>query len=136
MQVIYEFTEEQIEDLHELYRREWWTDTRTLVDTKACVEGSQICIGIVDASSRLRGFARVLSDFTFKALIFDLIVSEECRGTGLGDKLMELIVNHERLRRVKHFELYCLPEMHAFYERRGFSPDVGGITLMRRIEAP
>ena len=135
MQVIYEFTEEQIENLQELYRREWWTDTRTLAETKACVEGSQISIGIVDAAGRLQGFARVLTDFTFKALIFDVIVSQGCRGTGLGDRLMELIMSHERLRRVKHFELYCLPEMYAFYERCGFSPDVGDITLMRCIKA-
>ena len=135
MQVIYEFTEEQIEDLQKLYRREWWTDARTLGETKACVEGSQICIGIIDTSGRLHGFARVLTDFTFKALVFDVIVSEECRGTGLGDKLMELVMNHEQLRQVKNFELYCLPELYAFYERWGFSSDVGDITLMRCVKA-
>ena len=125
MKVIYELNEQQIKDLHELYQREWWTKGRSLIDTKACVEGSQICIGVVDASGRLQGFSRVLTDYTFKALIFDLIVSERQRGTGLGDKLMEFIMNHEQLRPVKHFELYCLPELYAFYENFGFSPDVG-----------
>ena len=135
MEFIYEFDEGQIKDLHTLYQREWWTKGRSLIDTKACVEGSQICIGVVDASGHLQGFARVLTDYTFKALIFDLIVSERQRGTGLGDKLMGLIMNHEQLRHVKHFELYCLPELYAFYENYGFSPDVGDIKLMRCVSA-
>ena len=134
MQVIYEFNEEQIKELQELYAREWWTNTRTLVETRACVEGSQICIGIIDTSGRLQGFARVLTDYTFKALVFDVIVSEACRGTGLGDKLMALVMNHEQLTHVKHFELYCLPELYAFYKRWGFSSDVGDITLMRCVK--
>ena len=134
MEFIYELDEGQIKDLHTLYQREWWTKGRSLIDTKACVEGSQICIGIVDVSGRLQGFSRVLTDYTFKALVFDVIVSEACRGTGLGDKLMALVMNHEQLTHVKHFELYCLPELYAFYKRWGFSSDVGDITLMRCVK--
>ena len=131
MKVIYELNEEQVNDLHELYQREWWTKGRSLAETKQCVEGSQISIGVVDAAGSLQGFSRVLTDYTFKALIFDVIVSEQHRGTGLGDKLMELIMNHEQLRRIKHFELYCLPELFGFYEKFGFSSDVGDVKLMR-----
>lgn len=43
----------------------------------------------------LVAYARVLTDFTFKALIFDVIVSENQRGCGLGDKLTELIKTKE-----------------------------------------
>jgi GNAT superfamily N-acetyltransferase len=131
MEVIYELNEEQIGDLHNLYQREWWTEGRSLAETKQCVEGSQICIGLVDDAGALYGFSRVLTDYTLKALIFDVIVSEQYRGTGLGDELMELVMGHEQLRRVKHFELYCLPEMYGFYEKFGFSPDVGDVKLMR-----
>ena len=131
MKVIYELNEEQIIDLHELYQREWWTKGRSLAETKQCVEGSQISIGVVDAAGSLQGYSRVLTDYTFKALIFDVIVSERHRGTGLGDKLMELIMSHEQLRGIKHFELYCLPELYGFYEKFGFSPDVGDVNLMR-----
>jgi len=45
---------------------------------------------------------------------------------------MDWIVEHPDLRAVRHFELYCLPELRGFYERWGFSSDVGGIVLMRR----
>ena len=81
----------------------------------------------------LQAFARVLTDYTFKALIFDLIVSNKQRRKGLGKKIMLKIINHPKLQSVKHFELYCLPEMFNFYEEYGFSADVGKIKLMRLV---
>ena len=134
MEVIYDLSGRQIGDLHQLYQGEWWTRGRSLAETKQCVDGSQICIGVIDDAGALHGFSRVLTDFTFKALIFDVIVSEPHRGTGLGDKLMALVMDHEGLRRVKHFELYCLPELYGFYGRFGFSSDVGAVNLMRYVK--
>ena len=131
MDVIYKLNDKQIEDLQQLYQKEWWTKGRSFKETKLGVEGSQICVGIVDSSGKLQGFARVLTDYIFKAIIFDVIVSENQRGIGLGNKLLDLIKNHEDLTRVKHFELYCLPEMCGYYERHGFSGNIGEIKLMR-----
>jgi len=68
-------------------------------------------------------------------MIFDVIVSETVRGGGLGQKIMGLIKNHERLKQVKNLELYCLPEMESFYSSFDFSTEVGGIKLMRCINA-
>ena len=61
----------------DVYKRqgEWWTRSRSLEETKQCVLGSQICIGITSEADNLVGFVRVLTDFTFKALIFDVIVA-------------------------------------------------------------
>lgn len=134
MKVIESFSDSHIVELHGLYQAEWWTSERTLEETKACVDGSQICIGIIDENETLVGFVRVLTDFVFKALIFDVIVSEQARGLKLGHQLMELVCNHPKLKKVKHFELYCLPEMLAFYERYGFSEQVGDIKLMRSVK--
>jgi hypothetical protein len=50
MKAIYELNEEQISDLQVLYQNEWWTKGRSLAETKQCVEGSQISIGVVDAA--------------------------------------------------------------------------------------
>ena len=133
MEVIETLNEVQIKELHALYQIEWWTKGRTLTETEACVKGSQICLGLVDNKGALKGFARVLTDYVFKALILDLIVSYEQRNMRLGSQLLSLIKNHPKLKKVKHFELYCLPEMFSFYEKHGFSSDVGEIKLMRHI---
>jgi len=132
MNVIDTLSDKHVEDLHRMYQAEWWTRGRSLEDTRRCIAGSQVCIGLADDAGNLQGFARVLTDFTFKALVFDVIVSTRQRGTGLGNKLMELLENHDKLKHVKHIELYCLPEMFPFYEKHGFARDVGDIQLMRR----
>lgn len=131
MDVIYSLDVRQIEELYKLYQQEWWTQGRTLSETRSCVEGSQINIGLVDERGSLKAFVRVLTDYTFKALIFDLIIAKDYRGIGLGGELISLIKHHKELQRVKHFELYCLPEMFPFYEKHGFTGDVGQIRLMR-----
>jgi predicted GNAT family N-acyltransferase len=133
MVFIEEFSAAQVENIHRLFGGEWWTKQRTLQETQSCIKGSQICIAALDNKGELQGFCRVVTDFTFKALIFDVIVSRQYRGHRLGDDLMLAIKAHPKLRQVKHFELYCLPELAPFYQKHGFRHDVGGISLMRHI---
>ena len=95
---------------------------------------STVVVGLVNAQGDLVAFARVLSDLTFKAFLFDVIVAAPYRDQGLGRELMEAILHHESLQDVKHFELYCLPEMTDFYRQYGFTDDVGAITFMRKGE--
>ena len=132
MHIVYRLDETRIAQLHALFAREWWTAGRSLEETRRCVEGSQIRIGLIDDAGDLTGFARVITDYTFKALIFDVVVAGGHRGKGLGDRLIELVLEHRELARVGHFELYCRPEIEPFYERHGFSAEVGGVRLMRR----
>jgi GNAT superfamily N-acetyltransferase len=133
LRVVDRLTEEQKQDLHVMYQGEWWSKDRTLEETHRVVDGSQVCIGLVESSGRLVGFTRIITDFVFKALVFDVIVAPGYRGVGVGDRLMSLAVGHERLRGVKSMELYCLPELMPFYQRHGFSDDVGRVRLMRRV---
>lgn len=132
-EVITDLHDLHIEQLHMLYQNEWWTKGRSLELTRQCVKGSQVRFGLVDERTNLIGFARVITDYTFKALIFDVIVAKHVRALGLGDRLVGLVLNHERLRSVRHIELYCLPELVPYYSRFRFSTDIGGIQLMRRV---
>ena len=101
MEVIYELTPKQMHGLYHLFQNEWWTRGRSLNDTIKCVEGSQVCIGLADKNDTLIGFTRILTDYTFKALIFDLIVAKEFRSRGLAKKLISLIKTHDELVNVK-----------------------------------
>lgn len=134
MEAIYNLSENHIQDLHNLYKNEWWTNKRSLEETRKCVQGSQVCIGLIKNNS-LIGFVRVITDYTFKALIFDLIINREHRAKSLGKKLMRLIKNHKDLKCVTHFELYCLPELIDFYKQFEFSEKIDGIKLLRCINA-
>ncbi|WP_456431598.1 GNAT family N-acetyltransferase [Nitratifractor sp.] len=132
MTPIQALTPRQIEELHRLYRQQWWTRDRTLEETRSLVAHSDIVAGYADAAGHLAAFARVLSDFTIKALIFDLIVAEPYRNQGLGKALIQAILDHPALSRVRHFELYCLPEMAPYYETMGFEKQNDTLVLMRR----
>jgi len=129
---VYELSPSYIHQLYHLYRREWWTKDRTLEQTEKVLKHSQVIVGLLNEADELVGFARVLTDFTFKALIFDLIVKEEYREQGLGRRLLEAIFLHEALRDVRHFELYCLEEMVPYYRRFGFSEEMGKLVFLRR----
>ncbi|MDQ2075205.1 GNAT family N-acetyltransferase [Marinimicrobium sp. ABcell2] len=131
MEVIEDFAEKHVLQVHALYQREWWTKGRTVEQTRNCISGSQICIGVLASDGNVIGFTRVLTDFTFKAIIFDVIVEESHRGHGIGERLISLVKSHKKLRSVTHFELYGLPELIPFYKKHGFTTEVGGIALMR-----
>jgi GNAT superfamily N-acetyltransferase len=115
-----------------LYSYGWWTQGRERRAVKRMLEGSDVIVGYCDPSSdRLVAFARVLTDFVYKALILDVIVAAAHRKSGLGRRLLDDLLEHPELREVLHFELYCLPNMLPFYERWGFSAALGDLRFMR-----
>jgi ribosomal protein S18 acetylase RimI-like enzyme len=113
-------TEPQIVELHELYKHEWWTKDRSLGDVRIMVENSSLIIGFVEEDEKLVAFCRVLTDFVFRATIYDVIVAESWRGQGLGRRLMDAVCQHPQLQRVSTLWLCCNPDMTAFYEKWGF----------------
>lgn len=129
--IIYNFSDKHLKQILELYREMGWSEGRSMEEINKCLKNSQLSVGIVDENNNLNGFARVITDFVYKALILDVMVKTAHQGKGLGKKLMSIVKNHETLKKVKHFELYCLPEMEPFYSSFGFTTDVEGIKLMR-----
>ena len=127
--------EAEVVQLVELFRGEWWTKERTESDVRRMLEHTDLVQAARSrATGELLGFARVLTDRIYKAFIFDLIVTPALRERGVGRLLLERILEHPSLARVRHFELYCLPEMVPYYERWGFTSelDVQLVRLDRR----
>ena len=130
--IVETLTESQVSDLMDLYKNEFWSDKRTREDVVKMLASTDVIIGLVDECDRLIGITRVLTDFVYRAMIFDVIIKPTHRKMGLGAKLMDAVLNHPRLQTVEHFYLNCLPNMIPFYERWGFSDDVGEIKFLRR----
>lgn len=131
---IEQLSDSQLDDLRRLFECEWWTQWRSDSQVRSQIAGSDIIVALCDADSRrLVAFARVITDFTIKALILDVIVDRDYRSQGLGKRLIDTVVAHPALKSVRHFELYCLPELVPFYERWGFSDSLGELRFMRLV---
>lgn len=135
--VVNALSEAQTEQLHTLYQREWWSAGRSLADVRTMLQRCDFIFGVTDPASRqLLAFARVLTDHVFKAVLFDVIVHPDHRSAGLGSFLISHITAHPVLSRVRHIELFCRPELEAFYRRHGFTAELGELIQMRRANDP
>lgn len=130
--IVSELTEQQISELTDLYRNEFWSQNRTTQEVAKMLAASDIVIGLIDESDRLIAFTRVLTDFVYRAVIFDVIVKPTHRSQGLGKQLLDIVIHHPQLQSVEYLGLFCLPDMVPFYERWGFTTEHGGLQLMFR----
>ena len=80
------------------------------------LKNPDIVIGVRNGTNDLVGFARVLTDFVYKATVFDFIVHPRWCGRKIEKFLMDTIVNHQEPRNVEHFDLNFLSERYPFYE--------------------
>jgi predicted GNAT family N-acyltransferase len=100
------------------------------------LDATRILVGFADPKTgRLIAFARVITDFAFKALVLDVIVDSSARKSGLGRALMDAVVAHPELAQVQHFELYCRPELIPLYQRWGFQEVDRDLRFMRRASS-
>ena len=122
----------QIEQLWHMYQAEWWSRGRNIEDVRRAVQHSDLIFAFCHpATGQLAAFARVLTDHVYKAVIFDVIVDGPHRNTGVGRMLIEAITSHPALLFVENLELYCRPELVAFYRKWGFTEDLGNLRFMR-----
>ncbi|MGB3201980.1 MAG: GNAT family N-acetyltransferase [Nodosilinea sp.] len=120
--LIHDLNPAQVEQLHQMYLQEWWSKDRALADVPILLHNSDLLFGLWDADSqRLAAFCRVLSDWIYRAIVFDVIVAADYRKQGLGAKLIEHVTTHPRLAQVECIQLFCTPEMQPFYEKYGFT---------------
>ncbi|MEP7454740.1 GNAT family N-acetyltransferase [Phyllobacterium sp. SB3] len=118
-------------ELHDLYSKEWWTKGRSFDDMMRMLKHSDLTLGCCTENGKLIGFARVLTDYTFKAFIFDVIAHESFRGLGVGQRIVKRIFDHETLNGVRSFELYCPDHIAPFYEKLGFTRSTSSLLVHR-----
>lgn len=123
---------DQIEQLFEMYEDVWFTQGRELNDVVIMLENSYLTLGFLDGNE-LVGFCRAISDGVYKAFIFDVIVKESYQEQGVGKKIVETLLAHDKMKDVGHIELYCPEKLTPFYEKFGF--EVRTSLLMRNSKS-
>ena len=132
MKIIENFTEEQVNQMLNLFQQAWWSNTRTLEDIKIMVQNTNLLLGVIDENNNLIGFSRALTDTTFKAYILDVIIDDNHRNNGIGKILIEMLLKHPKIKNVKHVELICKNELMPFYAKWGFKAIQDDVHFVRR----
>ena len=119
-----------VAQLLELYRTTWWANDRSSEQIRRALTHSHPVITAWDGS-KLVGFARVISDLTYRATIWDVIVRPTYQGKGVGRAVMNAVLDHPDLKTVTQFVLLT-SDKHTFYERLGFRPEREMAMTLRR----
>ncbi|MGB0911402.1 MAG: GNAT family N-acetyltransferase [Nitrospirales bacterium] len=96
-----------------------WSRGRTREDTYSMLANSDLVISAWEDTS-LIGFGRVLTDYVFRASIWDVIIDQQYQGQDIGTQLMRHILDHPSLKNVELLWL-CTRDKQAFYATLGFS---------------
>ncbi|TAJ32125.1 MAG: N-acetyltransferase [Nitrospirae bacterium] len=102
-----------------LYAQAPWAVGRTLADVQEMLTHTDLALSAWDGD-RLVGFGRVLTDYVYRASIWDVIVDRAYQGQDIGTQLVQRMLHHPSLKRVELFWL-CTRDKQAFYEKLGFS---------------
>ena len=117
------------EQLQALLRQTGWANQRSIEGIQKMLQGTPLTLGAWEGD-RLVGFARVITDGIYRALIDDVVVEESTRGTGIGSELMRQLI--ERLTEVEAVFLHCGEQVVSFYERHRFERSYGVIMDLKK----
>lgn len=104
---------------HFLASESYWSKNIPVEVVKRAINNSE-CFGIYHEGGQV-GFARVITDYASLAYLADVFVLKEHRGKGLGKHLVEFILRHEPLKKIRRMMLATL-DGHGLYSQFGFTP--------------
>jgi GNAT superfamily N-acetyltransferase len=94
------------------------------------VENS-VCFGVFHQGKQI-GFARVITDFSEFASLWDVFIDEEHRRQGVGKELMKYIFEHPRLKGI--FRWFLMTEdAHGLYQKYGFKTEAYNPYVMMKV---
>lgn len=119
MPTVRELTPADAPELTVLYESyEWWAD-RTVENVRAALAETELALG-VEVNGDLVAATRVLTDYQYYANLFDLVVATDHRNEGLGELVLESVLDHPDLQSTPRVSLLCREGLVPFYESVGF----------------
>jgi N-acetylglutamate synthase-like GNAT family acetyltransferase len=83
-------------------------------------KNSALLVGAFDSNNDQIAFSRVVSDKTRFAYIMDVVVNEPYRKKGIGQAMIQYILNHHELKDVYRW-LLSTKDAHGVYQKVGFN---------------
>ena len=94
-----------------------WAKQRSVEDVRDMLRCTDLVLTAWDGAI-LVGFGRVLTDYVFRASIWDVVVDKRYQGRHIGTELVQRILHHPKLAKVELF--WLCTRRPGFYERLGF----------------
>jgi N-acetylglutamate synthase-like GNAT family acetyltransferase len=107
-----------------------WGGDLTSESLGRAVENS-LCFGLYQGATQL-GFVRVITDLATYGYLTDVVIEEPYRGQGLGEWLIECVLAHPDLQRLRRLALLTR-DSPDLYARFGFVPGAGAQTYMELV---
>jgi GNAT superfamily N-acetyltransferase len=102
---------------HWLSERSYWAQGRSWEVVEQSIANS-LCFGLYHGDRQV-GFARIVTDYANFGWLCDLFVDNELRGQGLGKWLVQAVLNHPDVARIRGLML-ATRDAHELYRRYGF----------------
>jgi GNAT superfamily N-acetyltransferase len=97
----------------------------------ALVIENSLCFSVFHDGKQV-GFARVITDYTEFASIWDVFIDEAHRRQGVGKALMKYLLEHPRLRGI--FRWFLMTEdAHGLYQKYGFKAEAYNPYVMMKV---
>ncbi len=91
------------------------------------------CFGVYYQGKQV-GFARVITDYTEFASLWDVFIDEEHRRKGVGKELMKYVFGHPFLRGI--FRWFLMTEdAHGLYQKFGFKSEAYNPYVMMKVNS-
>jgi GNAT superfamily N-acetyltransferase len=113
-----------------LYVKSLWARGRSADAVRRAVDHSHPVVTPRE-SSIFVGFARVISDLTYRAPIWDVIVRPSHQGRGIGAAVMRFVLGHPDLKSVSH-SLLVTVDKTVFYQGFDFQAEREMAMMLRR----
>lgn len=117
------------EMIYAFLARSYWANKRPIETINKTIENS-ICFGVYHGSRQI-GFARVVTDEAVVFWLGDVFIDEEYRGKGIGKKLIETIVNYEKIKGLSG--VLGTADAHGLYEQYGYVKEPEKLMVRRPV---
>lgn len=102
----------------ELLSKEFWTPGIKKEEVLKGAENSALLVGGFIDGTQI-SYARAISDKTRFAYILDVVVDEKYRKKGIGQKMINYILEHDDMKDVYQW-LLITKDAHGVYQKTGF----------------
>jgi GNAT superfamily N-acetyltransferase len=110
-----------IQEIQEMVANVFWSPGITESEISKGISNSALVVGAYSEGGKQIGFLRVVSDKVRFAYLMDVVVHEDFRRQGIGQKMVNFALSHPELQDVYQW-LLATRDAHGVYGKCGFEP--------------